>query len=50
MNSNPKAADEPNGVVRQVLGYLAEDIAAHPERIKAVDAGFVERLRASRKA
>ena len=28
----------------QFLGYLARDIASHPERLQAVDAGFVQRL------
>lgn len=45
MNSRPKSAHESNGAVRQVLDYLAEDIAVHPERVKAVDAAFLERLR-----
>jgi hypothetical protein len=45
VNSHPTAAEEPNGTMTQVLRYLAEDIAAHPERAKVVDAALVERLR-----
>ncbi len=36
-------ADDP--VLGQFLGYLARDIANHPERLQAVDAGFVQRLK-----
>lgn len=35
-------ADDP--VLGQFLGFLARDIASHPERLQAVDAGFVQRL------
>lgn len=35
-------ADDP--VLGQFLGFLARDIANHPERLQAVDAGFVQRL------
>ena len=28
----------------QFLGFLARDIANHPERLQAVDAGLVQRL------
>lgn len=35
--------DDP--VLGQFLGFLAHDIARHPERLQAVDAGFVKRLR-----
>ncbi|WP_296696364.1 type II toxin-antitoxin system PrlF family antitoxin [Thiocapsa sp. UBA6158] len=41
--SGPKG-DDP--VLEQFLGFLARDIAAHPERLQAVDAGFVQRLQA----
>ena len=34
--------DDP--VLRQFLGFLARDIASHPERLRAVDAGLVQRL------
>ncbi|MEY2342005.1 type II toxin-antitoxin system PrlF family antitoxin [Acidithiobacillus sp. IBUN Pt1247-S3] len=31
-------------VLGQFLGFLARDIASHPERLQAVDADFVQRL------
>ncbi|MEY3659384.1 MAG: Antitoxin protein [Pseudomonadota bacterium] len=34
--------DDP--VLGQFLGFLARDIASHPERLRAVDAGLVQRL------
>lgn len=34
--------DDP--VLGQFLGFLARDIASHPERLKVVDAGLVQRL------
>ncbi|WP_179403446.1 type II toxin-antitoxin system PrlF family antitoxin [Burkholderia guangdongensis] len=34
--------DDP--VLGQFLGFLARDIAIHPERLQAVDAGLVQRL------
>lgn len=34
--------DDP--VIEQFLGFLARDIANHPERLQAVDAGLVQRL------
>jgi antitoxin PrlF len=34
--------DDP--VLGQFLGFLAHDIASHPERLRAVDAGLVQRL------
>ncbi|MCC6869836.1 MAG: type II toxin-antitoxin system PrlF family antitoxin [Burkholderiales bacterium] len=34
--------DDP--VLGQFLGFLARDIASHPERLQAVDAGLVQRL------
>ncbi len=30
----------------QFLGFLARDMASHPERLQAVDAGLVQRLQA----
>jgi len=35
-------SDDP--VLGQFLGFLARDIASHPERLQAVDAGLVQRL------
>ncbi|MFT4099624.1 MAG: type II toxin-antitoxin system PrlF family antitoxin [Burkholderiaceae bacterium] len=32
-------------VLGAFLGFLARDIAEHPERLQAVDAGLVQRLR-----
>ena len=34
--------DDP--VLSQFLGFLARAIASHPERLQAIDAGFVHRL------
>ena len=34
--------DDP--VLGQFLGFLARDIADHPERVQAIDAGLVKRL------
>jgi len=31
-------------VLGQFLGFLARDIASHPERIQAVDTGLVQRI------
>lgn len=39
-----KHEDDP--VLGQFLKFLAQDIASHPERLQAVDAGFVQRLQA----
>ena len=36
-------ADDP--VLGQFLGFLARDIAKHPERLQSVDARFVRRLK-----
>lgn len=36
------AGDDP--VLDQFLGFLATDIARHPERVQALDAGLVQRL------
>ena len=34
--------DDP--VLGQFLGFLARDLASHPERLQAIDASFVQRL------
>jgi antitoxin PrlF len=39
----PVEEDDP--VLGQFLGFLARDIASRPERLQAIDAGFVLRLR-----
>ena len=36
------SADDP--LLGQFLGFLARDMASHPERLQTVDAGFVQRL------
>lgn len=40
-----EAAGDDDPVLGQFLGFLARDIASHPERLQAVDAGLVQRLR-----
>lgn len=42
--SRVEIAEEDDPVLGQFLGFLARDIASHPERLQAVDAGFVQRL------
>ncbi len=37
---------ESDPVLDQFLGFLAHDLSAHPERLAAVDARWVERLNA----
>ncbi len=39
-----KAVDGEDPVLGQFLNFLARDIASHPERLQAVDAGLVQRL------
>lgn len=36
------AVDDP--VLGQFLGFLARDIASHPERLQAIDSTFVQRI------
>ena len=40
--AEPSEGDDP--VLGQFLGFLARDIASHPERLQAIDAGLVQRL------
>lgn len=40
--AEPSGGDDP--LLGQFLGFLARDIASHPERLQAVDAGLVQRL------
>ena len=42
--SRVEAAEEEDPVLGQFLGFLARDIASHPERLQAVDASFVQRI------
>lgn len=39
-----EATESDDPVLGQFLGFLARDIASHPERLQAVDANFVQRL------
>ena len=39
-----EAAEGDDPVLGQFLGFLARDIANHPERLQAVDPGLVQRL------
>lgn len=39
-----ESSREDDPVLGQFLGFLARDIASHPERLQAVDAGLVQRL------
>lgn len=39
-----EASDDNDPVLGQFLGFLAHDIAQHPERLQSVDAGLVRRL------
>ncbi len=41
-----EAADADDPVLGQFLDFLARDIASHPERLKTLDAGFVQRVQA----
>ncbi|MCW5221753.1 type II toxin-antitoxin system PrlF family antitoxin [Verminephrobacter aporrectodeae] len=40
------ASDEDDPVLGAFLGFLARDVASHPERLQAMDAGLVQRLQA----
>lgn len=39
-------ADDADPVLTAFLDFLARDMAKHPRRLRAIDAGFVRRLRA----
>ena len=39
-----EASEGDDPVLVQFLGFLARDMASHPERLRAVDAGLVQRL------
>lgn len=41
--ADSSAGNDP--VLGQFLGFLARDLASHPERLQAVDTALVERLR-----
>jgi antitoxin PrlF len=40
------AGDGDDPALTPFLGFLARDMAEHPERLKAVDAGFAQRIQA----
>ncbi len=42
--SRLEASDGEDPVLGQFLGFLARDLAAHPERLQAVDAQLLHRL------
>ena len=42
--SRVEIAEEVDPVLGQFLGFLSRDIASHPERLRSIDAGFVQRL------
>ena len=43
-SASPEGLKAVDQVLGQFLGFLARDIASHPERLQAVDAGLVDRL------
>ena len=42
--THAEAAEVDDPVLGKFLGFLTHDIANHPERLRAVDAGLVQRL------
>lgn len=42
--SRVEIAEEVDPVLGQFLGFLSRDIASHPERLRSIDAGLVQRL------
>lgn len=44
--SRAEVQHEADPVLDAFLGFLARDIADHPDRLQAIDAAFVQRLRA----
>ena len=45
MLSRVMGTEEHDPVLGSYLGFLARDIANHPERLQAIDARFVKRIR-----
>jgi antitoxin PrlF len=41
-----QTSEDDDPVLGQFLGFLARDIAKHPERLRTIDASFVQRLQA----
>jgi len=46
MLTRADAADNADPVLGQFLGFLAQDMAAHPERLQSFDAQLVQRIQA----
>ena len=44
--SRARPMEEDDPVLGQFLGFLARDMASHPERLKAIDAALVQRVQA----
>ena len=44
--SRAQPMEEHDPVLGQFLGFLARDMASHPERLKAIDASLVQRVQA----
>jgi antitoxin PrlF len=42
--SRAEPSEGADPVLGQFIGFLARDIANHPERLQSIDAGFVQRL------
>ncbi len=42
--SRAEVAEADDPVLSQFLGFLAHDIASHPERLQALDTSFMQRL------
>jgi len=42
--SRADAVEDADPVLGQFLGFLAQDIAAHPERLQGLDLGLVQRV------
>jgi antitoxin PrlF len=43
-SASPEGLEADDQVLGQFLSFLTHDMASHPERLQAVDAGLVERL------
>lgn len=43
--SRAEPVEHVDPMLGQFLGFLAQDITKHPERLQAVDAGLVDRIR-----
>jgi antitoxin PrlF len=43
-SASPEGLEADDPVLGQFLSFLARDMASHPERLQAVDAGLVDKL------